>query len=295
MIDLDTFVYLSDNQIAQLLGECGQKVCVFPISGTRRWYTMQYGKHLNGRATQHYIDESIKRLLDLYRMFFSHGIHTLLSPLHGLLEDEQETLASRMHWLEILTTHSDFLSFYKEFGVRVYFYGDYRRKLAETPYAYLPGQFERLSKYTQKNKTHRLFYGMFPENAAENIADLSVRHFIRAGQIPDRKMMSKLYYGETIESADLFIGFGAFNPSDYPLLDFKGENLYFTAVPSFYLEKDQLRRILHDHLHPRQELDDSQLSESELAALKDFYHAQRNATLGLGSLRPGACVSSRHT
>jgi len=291
MTELDTFVHLSDNQVARLVNERGQQVCVFPISGIQSWYAMEYGKHTNGNPSDHYMDEVTKKLLDLYRLFFSQGIHTLVSPLHGLTEEDGELLASRLRRLEILTTHSDFLCFYEKYGVRVHFFGDYRRQLAGTPYAYLGGQFERLSKHTHKNTAHRLFYGLFTGNAAENIADLSVRHFIRTGQVPSRRTMMELYYGETIESADLFIGFDKFNSADYPLLDFAEENLYFTAAPGFYLDKDQLRRIIHDHTHPRQEPDYTQLSERELAALKNFYHAQRNMTLGLGSLRPGTWIS----
>lgn len=291
MTDLDTFVHLSDRQIARLVNERGQQVCVFPISGIRHWYTMEYGKYMNVNCPGHYVDEITKKLLDLYRLFFNQGIHTLVSPLHGLTEEDGESLTSRLRRLEILTTHSDFLCFYEKYSVRIHFYGDYRRQLAGTSYAYLTGQFERLSKHTRKNTAHRLFYGLFTGNAAENIADLSVRHFIRTGQVPNRQMMMELYYGEAIEAANLFIGFDTFNPADYPLLDFAEENLYFTAAPSFYLDKDQLRRILHDHLHPRQEPNLAQLSEGELAVLKDFYHAQRNTTLGLGSLRPGAWVS----
>lgn len=293
MTDLDTFVSLSDHQVARLVKEHGQQICVFPISGIRQWYTMEYGNQMSLNNPVHYMNEITQKMLDLYGMFFNQGIHTLVSPLHGLTDDDGELLASRLRRLEILTTHSDFLSFYEKFGVRVHFFGDFRRQLAGTSFAYLTGQFERLSRHTRKNTAHRLFYGLFTGNAAENIADLSVRHFIRTGQVPNRRTMMELYYGEAIESADLFIGFDTFNPADYPLLDFANENLYFIAAPSFYLEKDQLRRILHDHLHPRQELDYAQLSEGELAALKDFYRAQRHMTLGLGSLRPGTWVSSQ--
>lgn len=291
MTDLDTFVHLSNIQVARLVNEHGQKVCVIPISGVQSWYAMEYGKNMDSHHPGHYMEEVTKKLLDMYYLFFSQGIHTLVSPLHGLMEEDGEPLTSRLRRLEILTTHSDFLCFYEKYGVRVHFFGDYRRQLAGTPYAYLTGQFERLSKHTRKNTDHRLFYGLFTGNAAENIAELSVRHFIRTGQVPNRRAMMELYYGDAIESADLFIGSDKFNPADYPLLNFAEENLYFTAAPSFYLDNGQLRRILHDHLHPRQEPDYAQLSERELAALKDFYRAQRNMPMGLGSLRPGAWVS----
>lgn len=292
MTDLDTFIHLPEERIAHLLHERGAITCIFPIAGVRRWYAMEYGRALAGSLVPHYRAEVSKRLLDLYRMFFQHGIHTLLSPLPGLLEEPKESLPSRLRWLELLTTDSDFLSFYQTFDVRVYFYGDYRRELAGTPYAHLSGQLERLSQYTRHHRARRLFYGIFPRNAAENLADLSVRHFIRTGRIPDRRVMSELYYGEAIEAAHLFIGFGAFNPAEYPLLDFNDRNLYFTAAPSFYLERDQFRRILHDHLHPRLEPEATHLSEPELAAMKEFYLAQRNAALGLGSLRPGLALAS---
>ncbi len=288
MTDLDTFVHLSDSEIERLVNEHGPQVCVFPISGIHRWYAMEYG--IEADSPGHYMNQITKTLLDLYSLFFSQGIHTLVSPLHGLTEDG-EAISSRLQQLETLTTHSDFLCFYEKFGVRVHFFGDYRRRLAGTPYAYLTKQFERLSSHTRKNNAHRLFYGLFTGNAAENIAELSVRHFIHSGQVPDRRTMMELYYGEAIESEGLFIGFDKFNPADYPLLDFAGENLYFTAAPSFYLNKDLVRRILHDYLHPRQEPDCAKLSNVELAALKDFYRAQRNTALGPGSLRPVVWIS----
>lgn len=92
---------------------------------------------------------------------------------------------------------------------------------------------------------------LFTGNAAENIANLSGRHFIHARQVPNRQKLIKLYYGEAIEAANLFIGFDKFNSANYLLLEFAEEKLYFTAAPSFYLDKNQLRRILHNHLHPR--------------------------------------------
>lgn len=132
---------------------------------------------------------------------------------------------------------------------------------------------------------------LFTGNAAENIANLSGRHFIHAGQVPNRQKLIELYYGEAIEAANLFIGFDKFNPANYLLLEFAEEKLYFTAAPSFYLDKKPTAAHPAQSPAPAQEPDYTQLSEGELAALKDFYRAQRNMTLGLGSLRPGAWVS----
>jgi len=292
MTDLETFINLTDQEVARLVNGSNQRVCVFPINGVQRWYTMEHGQPLAGEWNDQDMDEISQKLLELYSLFFNQGLHTLISPLHGadlLAQAGDERRDAQIRRLEILTTHSDFLSFYEKFGVRIHFFGDFRRQLAGTRYAYLIHQFERLSKHTHKNTRHRLFYGLLPGNAAENIADLAVQHFIRTGKVPNRRSLMELYYGDYIEAADIFIGFDQFRPADYPLLDLAEENLYFTVAPSFSLTRDQLRRILHDHLYARRQhkADYAHLSEGELARMKDFYRTYRGATLRLGKPQPG--------
>jgi hypothetical protein len=296
MTDLDTFINLSDHEIARLLNQHTQRVCVFPVNGVKRWYTMEHGKPMDGDWNDNDMDEISKKLLELYSLLFNQGLQTLVSPLHGadlLAQDREELRDEKVRRLEILTTHSDFLSFYEKFGVRVHFFGDFRRQLAGTRYAYLVDQFERLSKHTRKNTRRRLFFGVLTGNAAENIADLSVKHFIRTGKVPNRRTLMELYYGDAIETVDIFIGFDKFRPAEYPLLDLAEENLYFTVTPSFSLTRDQLRRILHDHLYARHhpKPDYSQLSEGELEKMKDFYRTYRGTTLRLGKIQPGAVTA----
>lgn len=292
MTDLNTFINLTDHEIARLVNGNNQRVCIFPINGVRRWYTMEHGQPLDGDWNDNDMDEISKKLLELYSLLFNQGLQTLVSPLHGadlLAQDREELRDEKVRRLEILTTHSDFLSFYEKFGVRVHFFGDFRRQLAGTRYAYLVDQFERLSKHTRKNTRRRLFFGVLTGNATENIADLSVKHFIRTGKVPNRRALMELYYGDVIETVDIFIGFDKFRPAEYPLLDLAEENLYFTVAPSFSLTREQFRRILHDHLYARRQnkSDCTQLSEGELEKMKDFYRAYRGATLRLGKTQPG--------
>jgi len=43
MITLDSFLNLPKPEIAKLVRESGNQVCVFPINGTRRWFALEHG------------------------------------------------------------------------------------------------------------------------------------------------------------------------------------------------------------------------------------------------------------
>ena len=47
-MDLATFQSLPTEKIAQLVRANGQKVCVFPINGTRRWFMLEHGNQATG-------------------------------------------------------------------------------------------------------------------------------------------------------------------------------------------------------------------------------------------------------
>ena len=54
--------------------------------------------------------------------------------------------------MSLLATHPAFLEFYKTNGIRVHFYGDYRKQLDETPYAYICGSLTK--SHTKPPITH---------------------------------------------------------------------------------------------------------------------------------------------
>jgi hypothetical protein len=194
-----------------------------------------------------------------------------------------------MEGLTYLATSPDFLAFYHEYGVRVRFYGDYHRRLANTPLAFLAAVFDKLADHTRHLDRFRLFYGVFASDPAEQVAAMGARYFQKHGRPPARDEIVAAYYGEPVPMVDLFIGFDKFSAFDYPLLNLGGEDMYFTTAPSLYLSERQLRTILFDHLYTRRipEPEYQDLTSDQREELSAYYTANREKTLGVGRLRGG--------
>jgi len=292
-LDLDTFLHLPAEEIARLLRQEGGKVCVFPINGTRRWFLLEHAAALQSPDPYAaYMDISGRNHLDLYRLFFEHGVDTLLTPIFGmdiLLRGDEYMQRIGAEGLSRLAVHPDFLEFYRSQGVRVHFYGSYRRHLQNTPYAWLLDQFEAVTRQTRHNTRSRLFFGVFGNDPGEDVAAFAVDFFQRNQRLPTREEIIASYYGEYVEPVSFFIGFDRFSAFDMPLVALGGEDLYFTASPSPYLSAGQLRHILYDHLYTRrsEEPDYAEMKAEDLAWMQEFYTTNREATLGIGSLRGG--------
>ena len=286
-MDLVAFLNLSIPEIAGLVRSSGPKVCVFPINGTRRWFMLEHTVPEDASWATVYCDVSAERHIDLYRMFFDHGVDTLLTPIFGpdLLERGEEYARMAIEGLVLLATDSRFLTFYKEHDVRVRFYGDYRRFLAETPYSYVSGIFDEATAQTASHKRNRLFFGVCAHDATETIGELAVQHHAQHGCLPDKKALVEMYYGEYVDPVSLFIGFDKPCAFDMPLVATGSEDLYFTVCPSPYLSPQQLRAILYDHLYSRRtgEVDYGTLAVDEWRVMSEFYGANADRTLGVGS------------
>jgi len=244
-----------------------------------------------------YMDIAGKRHIEIYKLIFDHGIETLITPVIG-----PEILATRDAYMQKiggeglarLATHPDVLSFYKEDGVRVRFYGEYHTHLSGTPYEYLSSQFDGLTKTTSGNNRFRLFFGAFADNlnATKVVVELAMKYYQEQGTLPTRERIVEMYYGEYVEKADIFIGFDRFTAFDYPLLNSGEEDLYFTVAPSLYMNEEQLRSILYDHVFSRrtQEPEYNDLSSEELQSLKKYYHFSRASVMGIGLVQNGIWV-----
>jgi len=290
MIPLQDFLELPVQDIATLVRQPGPQVCVFPINGTRRWFMLEHAHKAGDDPIAAYLDISSQNHIALYRLFFDHGIDTLLTPTLGpdiLLRGDDYMQQIGVVGLARLANGDDFLSFYDEYDVRVHFYGDYRKALSASPHAHLADIFDTVAERTKHHKKHRLFFGVFGNDATEAVAEFSVRYFQEHGQIPDKHAIIESYYGEYVNPATLFIGFDKFSAFDYPLLASGEEDLYFTAAPSPYMTDKQLRTILYDHLYTRrvEEPDYATISPDELSWMKTYYQTNQNNVFGVGSLR----------
>ncbi len=288
-MDLDTFLDLPAGEVAAVVRRAGPKVCVFPINGTRRWYMLEYPVEQPGPdLLWNYLSAIEQRHIELYRLIFDHGIDYLLTPAFGpdLTErgDNYNEIAAK--GLEHLATDAKFLDFFSEYDVRVRFYGDYRKYYAATPYAYLLDLFDELTARTRANSRHRLFLGLFAQDASENIAELSIRYYAEHNRVPNKKTLVELYYGEAVPPVSFFIGFDKFSAFDMPLVAVGEEDLYFTVSPSPYLTARQLREILYDHMFTRHsDAEYLTLEPNEWMLMREFYQANVGKTLGVGSLQ----------
>jgi tuberculosinol/isotuberculosinol synthase len=291
IVNQNTFLELPVAKIAEFVRNTGPQVCVLAVNGTRRWFMMEH-EESQQNAEQAYLNTAGKRFVELCKMCFDHGLDTVLSPIFSAGHSTRHGEYMRKigaEGLALVATHPDYLAFYKEYRVRVRFYGDYRKQLASPALAHLCDAFDEVTRVTASNNRYRLFFGVFANDATESIAELSVRHFQETGQIPTREKLVELYYGEYVEPASLFIGFSKLRVYDYPLLNLGRENLYFTIAPSLYLSELQLRNILYDHICLRriEREDYNEMTEQNFRLMQNFYRANRETTLGIGTQHDG--------
>jgi len=298
--DWNWFLNLPTEQVAQMVSQGKRRVCVFPINGTRRWYLLeQYGRgepagaypSAEAEYLRDYVDRSAQNHRQLYRLLFEHGIHTLLTSLFGtsLLERSGDWLSGVLDYgLALLDQDPAFRQFCHEMGVRVRFYGDYRRVFPRLGRGHLLELLNRVTYDTRHNDRHLLLYGLCADDPIDTIAELSAQYYRDHGRPPDKRKLIEMYYGEHVEPVDLFIGFDKLCVFDMPLLTTGNEDIYFTVSPSPYLTAAQLRAILYDHLYSRRmpETDYVNLSPEDLRTMKEFYDLNRENILGVGRRCP---------
>jgi len=290
-IEQEDFLNLPIQEVASLVQASQTKVCVFPFNGTRRWFLLEHGDKAHDNFFKAYIEETTKGYIRTFQLLFDHGIDTVLAPVFGseILTRGEEYMKQIGSGMSLLAEHPYFLSFYEEYDIRVHFYGEYRKELKDTEYAYISDQFDAITQKTKSHKRHSLLYGVFASDATESIAKISVQYYKERGTIPTRKELIEAYYGEYVEKANIFIGFEKFSIFDYPMLNWGEESLYFTVAPSLYMTEKQFRGILYDHIYlrPIKEPDYTKMQRKDIEVARHFYQINRETTLGTGEVRGG--------
>ena len=290
MIPFERFLQLPTEEVAALVGASGQKVCVFPVNGTRRWFMLEHAVEIGNDFFEAYMNASIKNHVELCSMLFDHGIQSILAPVFGReLMRRGDEYTQRVGIDGLVRTASDpmYHEFFERYNVKVRFYGDYRDVLTGTPYEYALKSIYEITEATKQNTKFHLFFGVFADEATETAARLSVEHYLAYGSIPDKQTLIRKYYGEDMPPVSLFIGFDKFSVFDMPLLGTGEEDLYFSISPSPYMTERQLRAILYDHLYIRRapEPDYTKLEADELDWLRDYYRSHKDQALGIGKLK----------
>ncbi|NWG06612.1 MAG: diterpene synthase [Chloroflexi bacterium] len=290
MISFERFLQLPTGEVAALVKATGQKVCVFPINGTRRWFLLEHADKVGNDFFNAYMDAAIKNHVELCKMFFDHGIDTILAPVFGrelMRRGDEYTKRVGIDGLVRTATDKNYREFFEQQNVRVRFYGDYRDVLTGTPYEYALKSIYEVTEATKHNDGHRLFFGVFADEVTETISRLSVEYYLAQGSVPDKQTLIRKYYGEDLPPVSMFIGFDKFSVFDMPLLSTGEEDLYFSISPSPYMTERQLRAILYDHIYVRHtpEPDYTKLGREELDWLREYYRRNKDYALGVGKLK----------
>lgn len=290
MLSFERFLQLSTDEVSTLVKATGHKVCVFPVNGTRRWFTLEHGDQIGDDFFEAYLNASIKNHVDLCAMLFDHGVQTLLAPVFGrelMRRGDEYTKRVGIDGLVRTATDKNYRHFFEKYNIKVRFYGDYRDVLTGTPYEYALKSMYEVTEATKNNTGFRLFFGVFADEVTETIARLSVEHYLAQGSIPDKETLVRKYYGEELPPVSMFIGFDKFNVFDMPLLTTGEEDLYFSLSPSPYMTTHQLRAILYDHIYvrPTPEPDYTKLPAEELNSLREYYRINKDYAFGVGKLK----------
>lgn len=285
MIDFESFQKLTAAEVAERVRAAGPKVAVFPINGTRRWFALEHPEAAATQSAEAYLRITWRRQVELYRLFFDHGVDTLLTPIFGpdLLERGEAYRSLVEPGLLWFTQDEEMLAFYEEYDVRIRVYGDAQRWLEKSPYAATLDAFEAIRQRTADHQRHRLFFGVCAQDPTETTAAIGARYYREHGRLPDRREIVAAYYGEYVPPASFFVGFERPVVFDMPLLAVGAEDLYFTVSPSPYLDERGLRAILYDHLYARPVSEAyRELTAEEWETLARFYKLNQQHILGLG-------------
>ena len=290
MIPFERFLQLPTEEVCELVQASGEKVCVFPVNGTRRWFILEHADEIGNDFFESYMNTAIRNHIQLCELLFNHGIGTILAPVFGrelMRRGDEYTKRVGIDGLVRTATDRNYRDFFTNQNVKVRFYGDYRDVLTGTPYEYALKSMYEATEATKHNNGHRLFFGVFPDEVTDTISRLSVEHYLAHGAVPDKQTLVRKYYGEDMPPVSIFIGFDKFSVFDMPLLSTGEEDLYFSLSPSPYMTEHQLRAILYDHMYVRRtpEPEYAKLGQGELHWLREYYRHNKDYAFGVGKLK----------
>ena len=285
-MEFDHFLTLSNEEIAKIVKESGEKVLGIPFNGTRRWLFLEHFEATQQDFIRAYLGIVGDKMMEILQLLFDHGISTVLTPLFGLdlMKKGSDYLKFMGAGLTWFVKNEKWREFFTRNQIKVKIYGDYKKHFNRPEFKSVLKAFQELESYTAPHAKNRLFIGIFGQECAETIAEIGIEFHQKYHRIPTKDEIIGLYYGESVKNLDLFIGFDRPCEFDMPLIADGSEHLYFTVCPTPYLDKDLLRHILFDHLYMRHltESPYEQVPQEEWGRLSSFYRENRNGVLGVG-------------
>ena len=220
-------------------------------------------------------------------MVLDHGVAAILAPSFGALNLRRGEEYARHALGGLLKIGTD--DVYRELfrrGVRVRFYGDYRRALAGPEYRPMVEACDEIMAATAGGEGPLILFGLFADGPYQNMAGLAVESFKKNGDVPDREALIEAYYGVPVPDLSFYVGFEQPQLFDVPLVATGWEDLYFTLNPTPSVSQNQLREILYDHLVTRRVSEISYEKLPDEAKSRIIEEDRRPGTVGLGRVDP---------
>lgn len=258
----------------------------WPFNGTRRWYLWW---QLASGDDREYVPTLIRRQAEQQALALELGAQAIFTPCFGaeLLQRGEAYVHGTLAGLLSLADDSVCQRLFAE-GVRMRFYGDYRRVFAQPPFRAWLDACDRIMEATSNSEGPLIFLGLFADQPYPAIAELAVEFAGQHGRAPDLAELRRIYYGVPVGDLSLYIGFEQASVFDVPLLATGLEDLYVTLNPSPDVSEAQLREILYDHLvlRHRPEIDYRTLDAGQRRVLVEQITSHSGQTFGVGELDP---------
>jgi hypothetical protein len=294
LFDRETFLALPDAEIATLVHD--QKLPILGVyvpDGSRR-LVLAYSDAVPN--TEHFnrlcATLPAQYLLNSLKVFFSHGLSTLMVPILSrsvLNRGKDYRRDTALVGLQLLFHDETWQAFYEEQDIRVRVYGE-PEQLIGTDCEPALEWIHDVCQRTSGHCSHSLNFAI-GESAwlGDDIAKAGIAFFQTHGRVPTREEQIQAYYGENLPQADFFImtskmsGMGAL-----PRFLVNGDTrIYFLpAAGALGLNEHTFRTILFDLLYGRGTLlggyIEGDWSSSDRKALQDFYRRSAQTIIGIG-------------
>ncbi|EGC34510.1 hypothetical protein DICPUDRAFT_79732 [Dictyostelium purpureum] len=303
--DFQEFNKLGDSDISNIiknrLKNCN--TMVYAYDGTRRSYLIE---NTNFNSTNdveketlidydQYCKTAIKKLLYDLVMMFKHGIKTIIYPMWFCTLEERgpeylPKFIKYLRGLNELLDNEELVQLYKENGIRVIFYGEYRELLERGNDLILLKKFEEIAELTKNHTNHTILFGTTIKEPSETIINNTISFYTKNQYKPTKKDLVENYYGLQVDDVSFYIGFDRFSTDGRPILlsDKGNEDLYYTVSPHSYFTKNNFRKILFDKLFCRSNVNakEYKLKVIDVELMKDFYESNSTSIMGIGSVNP---------
>ncbi len=291
--NMDWFQSLSTSEAAKVVREHGPKTVVFAAGGTKRWYILNHLDRWPSDTSywEGYLEYGGHKFLEITKLFFDHGVSTLFT--HAVIPSQLQGEGKRYlplalkSGMERIAASPEFLAFYDECGVRVRFFGNYRRVLQELERTDVLDLFDQVEERTKNNDRHVIFWGFNSEqDQMSPIFEMVARHYQEHGVVLNKDQAIELYYGESVSPVDIYITFNRLRTWVLPPLLGGHADLYFTVGLSFDFSQIQLRSVLYDHLYARRgkHRKYDTLAPESFSEAQKFYRLNQEGVIGVGRI-----------